>query len=630
MVKHSEILDAVKNRSTWESRQATWYKMRHDGLRRLNKPFPGASDAHFPLGDMQIEKLKPFYLAQLYANDTVAAFTSLRQEHVAAQNEAALWMDYQLKEESNFEDEIAIAVDKMLNCAVVPVKVYWDVAEERLAFEAINPIHLIVPTHTGRLAKADWLVHVQHYSKQAYKRVKEFDQSVETMAAITGGNDETKSGAYDQAKLSREGITDSANKDIIVVWEVYSRDDNGKWIIDTYSPAAPDRPLRPAFGLPYQKGIFGGKMPPPPFFEMTMERKDRGYYDPRSVMERLAPFESSLCKDWNTRNDYQTLTCNPLFSAENGTANTQNLRMMPGQILPFKLTAVQMPPVPIDISQNMAGTRSVADQLIAAPDFGTGNQQDGNKPKTAKEVSLIAGVMGQAADMRTRGFRRELGQGLRMAWALLIQYAPTRLDYFNVDGFAQLPSTALAGSYRIEVNASGDNWNRGMVVQQKQNMFTMFKDDPYINQEELRRDLLNAMDPRMTKRLFVGQGSQKAAQIEDQAQEITAMIIGFPSEVKETDDHLAHIQSIAGFTQRRATKNEPLTAELLGLLFQHASQHAAMLKQTRGDLWKQQAQQIQPYLAQLQQAATQAAQQEQMQQQAMQPQGRPGEIIRLQ
>lgn len=619
MVTHEEILEAVQARSTWENRQATWYKMRHDGLRRVNKPFPGAADMHFPLGDMQIEKLKPFYLSQLYANDTVASFTSLRQEFMAAQNEAALWFDYQLKQESNFEDELNIAVDKMLNCAVAPVKVYWCPTRERIVFESVNPTHLIVPAHTGRLAEADWIVHVQHYSRHAYARLEGFDQSPETLAAIEAGANAstTNTASYDTARSNREGITTNSKKDMLVVWEKYSRDESGKWVIDTYSPSAPTRPLRAAFGLPYAQGIFAEKCCPPPFFELTMERKDRGYYDPRSVMERLAPFEAALCKDWNTQKDYQTLVCNPVFTAENGVPNTANLRMVPGQILPFKLSAVQMPPIPVDITQSMMGTRSVADQLIAAPDFGTGSQQQGRDNKTAKEVSLIASVMGQAADMRTRSFRRELGHGLRMAWALCLQYVKTRRDYFNLDGYAQVSPEALTGSYRIELNASGDNWNRGMVVQQEQALFQMFRGDPFINQEELRRGLLNAMDPRKTKKLLIGQGSQQAAQLEDQAQEISIMILGYPAEVKETDDHAAHIQSIAGFTQRRATKGEPLPAETLGLLAQHVGAHAQALQKTNRDQWKAQGPQIQQFMQQLGMAAQQAAAQEQAAQQQM-------------
>jgi hypothetical protein len=299
MIEHAEILQAVKDRSKWEDRQATWYKMRHDGLRRINKPFPGAADMHFPLADMQIEKLKPFYLSQIYAADTVASFVPRKSEVAAMATEAALWFDSQLKHESNFEDEAAIAVDKMLNCAVVPVKVFWDAAKERLAFEAINPIHLIVPTYTGRLADADWIVHVQRYSKHAYKRVPEFEKGAETMAAICAG--EAGHGAiastYEAAKHEREGITSTKDKGQIIVWEVFSRDpETGQWVVDTYSPQAPTRKLRPRFALPYNRGVFAEKLPPPPFFEITMERKDRGYYDPRGVVERVAPFEASLCK----------------------------------------------------------------------------------------------------------------------------------------------------------------------------------------------------------------------------------------------------------------------------------------------------------------------------------------------
>jgi hypothetical protein len=616
-VEHDEILEAVSARSTWENRQAIWYKMRHDGLRRVNKPFPGAADMHFPLGDMLIEKLKPFYLSQLYAGDTVASFTSSKPEALAHQNAAALWFDYQLKQKSNFEDEIAIAVDKMLNCGTIPVKVFWDASAERLRYETINPIHLIVPPHTGRIAEADWLVHVQHYSKHAYKRVRGFDSTPETMRAICDGAGSSDaatgtSGAYDQAKNQREGITKTTTKGQIIVWEVYTRDENNRWHVRTYSPAAPSRLLRDDFILPYNQGVFAESVPPPPFFEMTVERKDRGYYDPRGIMERIAPFEASLCKDWNTAKDYQTLTCTPVFSAENGTANTQNLRMRPGEILPFKVQAVTMPGAPVDIDKAMMGTRAVAEQLIAAPDFGTGSQQQGKDNKTAREVSLIASVMGQASDMRTRQFRRELALGLSMGWAILKQYAKQRRDYRNgVGAFELIDEAAFAGDYVVELNGSGDNWNRTMVIQKAQARFQMFKGDPFINQEELRRDLLNADDPRLTKRLLVNAGTQQAMQTEDQAQEITVMLLGFPAEVRETDDDVAHIQSVAGFLQRRVQQNEPLTGEQLALLAQHVGTHAAKLRETNADRWKQVAGQIEPFVRQIQQAAQQQLAQEQ-------------------
>lgn len=605
-VDHSEILQALKDRQKWEDRQATWYKMRHDGLRRVNKPYPGAADMHFPLGDMQIEKLKPFYLSQIYATDTVCSFISRSPQHQSIAQEAALWFDGLLKHDSNFEDQIAIAVDKMLNCAVVPVKVFHDPDRQRLAFEAINPIHLIVPPHTGRLAEADWIVHIQRYSKHAYARIKEFDQGPELMAAIAGSESKEAASTYTDAKLQREGITTTADKNQIIVWEKYSRDEGGQWLVETYSPAAPNLPIRPPFRLPFNAGVFAEPLPPPPFFELTMERKDSGYYDPRGVMERLAPFEASLCKDWNTLKDWQTQSSNLTYTAPKGIpANNGTLRHVPGQIYPFEIQALTIPPSPVDMGASMQSTRLVAEQLIGAPDFGTG-QQNGRDQKTAREVNLIASVMGQSTDLRARQFRRELGQGLRMAWAIALQYCSQKRSYRTLEGFAELSADIFAADWQIELNASGDNWNRQQVIQQAQALLQMFRGDPFINQEELRRDVLNAIDPRRTKTLLLNAGTQNAMQMEDQAQEISIMLLGFPAEVRESDHHILHLQSLQGFLQRRLALGEAITPETVVMIAQHAGAHAQAAAKTQKDQWQQAGPQLQPFLQQLGAAAQQA------------------------
>jgi len=35
-----QICQALKDRLTWERKQETWYKMRHEGLRRISPPYP--------------------------------------------------------------------------------------------------------------------------------------------------------------------------------------------------------------------------------------------------------------------------------------------------------------------------------------------------------------------------------------------------------------------------------------------------------------------------------------------------------------------------------------------------------------------------------------------------------------
>ncbi len=123
----SQIHDALRDRTVWEDRQRVFYEMRHQGLRRLNKPFPGAADLHFPLADSIIEKLKPFYFAQLHSTDTFATLSCRRPGQDAALTEAATrWLDYKLRLRSNFQGETLIAIDRMLASGAAPLKVYWD------------------------------------------------------------------------------------------------------------------------------------------------------------------------------------------------------------------------------------------------------------------------------------------------------------------------------------------------------------------------------------------------------------------------------------------------------------------------------------------------------------------------
>jgi hypothetical protein len=214
--------------------------------------------------------------------------------------------------------------------------------------------------------------------------------------------------------------------------------------------------------------------------------------------------------------------------------------------------------------------------------------------------------------MRACQFRREMGHGLRMAWALMLQYRSTDLNYFYRDSLSQLPSEALGIRYQIELSGSGDNYNRVLVYQKAQGHFTAFRGDPFINQYELRRNLLEADNPALVKALLLDAGQQSADQQEDQAQEISIMLLGYAAQVKQTDDDLAHIKSIAGFVKRRKDINEHMSAETLRLLAQHVQQHLGALKQKQPDTYKGQSESLLTFSRELQNEAAHAAQQEQI------------------
>ena len=611
---HDDIMAALTARKHWEQRQATWYQMRHDGLRRRNKPWPNAADMHYPLADGIIEKLKPTYISQIYATDTICSFAALTSDFSTYQAGAAQWFDHQLKQESNFEEEIDIAIDVMAQTGRCPVKIYWDATRNQMVFEAINPLYLIVPAWTAKLSGADWIVHVQRYSKAAYKRLPGFRCDPETIGQILSGDGarDTDSGSYDTQRLGREGLTKGAGDSEIVVWEVFYREEGGAWCVKTYSPTLPDVALRPEFGLPYNQGVFAAAQIPPPFGEFKFEVKERGYYAPRGVCERVAPEEASLSKDWNTMKDHQTLTTAPTFYAKQGVPQGANIRMIPGQILPFEIAAVQFPTLSADVAQGMQFTQRLAEDRLSVPSVGVGRAVDPSKNKTAAETNLISSIMAGSGDVRSRLFRRQLGELLNLAWGIAVQYRRETLDYYFNEELQQLDPAAFTGRYRIEPSGSGDNNNRGLVLQKATSRKQMFAGNPNIDQRELDKSVLEADDPRLVKRLFVNAGTPAAEQIEDQAQEISIMLLGFPAQVRPSDDDDAHLQSMAGFTQRRATLGEELTSETLQLLVAHGTEHLAALKKKAPQIYAQKAPALQQWLQQTTAHAQAAAQEEQI------------------
>src|SRR5689334_3000885 len=111
---YEEIRTELRNRSTWEEKQALWYRMRYEGIKRAVKPYKNAPDMHYALVDTMIEKIKPFYIAQIYGQERIASFTSISPQTDALTSMAEKLFDYTLKQRSNFERTIYTSIDHML------------------------------------------------------------------------------------------------------------------------------------------------------------------------------------------------------------------------------------------------------------------------------------------------------------------------------------------------------------------------------------------------------------------------------------------------------------------------------------------------------------------------------------
>lgn len=110
----NKIRSALSARTGWEAKQLTYYKLRHQGLARLNKPFPTAAEMNWPLSDMMVEKIKPYYIQQVFANELLANFYALKRDLSPFNGLAAQWFDYRVRQRTNFEMEIISVADYML------------------------------------------------------------------------------------------------------------------------------------------------------------------------------------------------------------------------------------------------------------------------------------------------------------------------------------------------------------------------------------------------------------------------------------------------------------------------------------------------------------------------------------
>ena len=536
------VLDDVKNRARWETRQGLWYQMRTDGLRRKVKPWPNASDIHFPLIDTTINKLKPAFFQQAMGLDVLATFVPMRSQMAGFTTAAEHWFSYKLHEKSNYAIEVMSWIDHMLVSGHSVMKTFWNPNKKQVEFQAIDPMYVIVPPWTKDIASADRITQVMPMSLESYKRAGIYDTSKSTIDKIQSGKVED-SGIIDNIKYDkeiREGITHSPDEDQVIVWEVYSHDEDGKWIMQCFSPQAPDIPLRETMEVPFDHDN-------PPFASSRYEVTDGGWFSPRGVCEILAPFEASLTKTWNEKMDASTLFNKPLFKAERDLPNSVNLRLNPGQILPFGIAPVQMPNTPMDFDKDMMQTQSVAEQRVTVPDYGIMADRD---RRTATEIESVNAQAQQNMDLRLRLFRQALGDLFRQAFSILLQFDKKSLQYRFLEDSLTVDPKALHDEYQLEPRGGMDMDSKVMLLNKAVQRKQLFMNSPWINQVELDKSILELEDPSLVPRLVQDPNEKEGSEVTDEKKIIPALLVGEQIPVQEGQDYRVRIGVLMQFLEK--------------------------------------------------------------------------------
>jgi hypothetical protein len=567
-----ETADSLIQRTSLDTRQALFYEMRHNGLRRKKLPFPGAADLHYPLSDSFIEKHKPFYYQLLFSQDLLAMFTSLDMDEQVDASGSAHWFDYRMKQFSNLETEILVVIDFMLMFGRSICKTVWDSKRKRVKFGGIDPAFFVVPSYTEDLETADFMTEIKQMSVSQYKRLGDkWNQDPAYVKSITGPTN------YLDQKLiiknRREGINVPLADNQIIIWESYEPTSDGGWNAHWYSPAKPKEQARASQKLskPYKK---------PPYRSFVTEIKDKGWYSPRGIPEICAMFEAYLTKMLNESADYSTFVNRPIYTSDNSIANMQNYKLTPGQYVPGGLRKVDQSGPAIPFEQQEANIRMIAEYRVAMPDAGFGNQDAKSDNPTATQVNAITNLMGQTIDLRARIFKKDLGGMYQDAWDLESYYSRDSLEYFQKKEMKKLDPKFLDHHYRLEPTGSVDNMNRSLVMQKAVARRNMFINVPWIDQKELDKSVLEADDPRLVDRLFVNPNEISQDQMEEQADELSNMKLGFPVQLSAEDDDFIHLMTVIQFIQSRMAKEEILEPQFAQLILMHGQAHQQRLMES--------------------------------------------------
>lgn len=574
----------LTERLVWENKQRLYYRMRHEGLPRANKPFPGAADGHMPLIDNSIRKLKPFDTGQLTSADRIFSFTSLVDQMEDMTDAAADYLTFQLTTQTDFIRKMRGVIDArrlhgrgILKATINPLDGY------KFVFEAVHPLMIIMPQEAKGFEDADEFVHVRPMTVAAYKRLdSRYETSPDVVERIKGSKDFQSIGIWNQDVRLREGIAFTRQPTNLILFEHYVKQSSG-WEVHIYCPMAPDVQVRKPFKLAYK---VQGK-PSIPFFDFSMEVKcDDGWYAPRGIAELLAPFEQYGTKVWNEKADAMTFANRPIYTGEKEIVNAANYRWQPGEYIPGNIRGVQQGPPPISYDEEMMFVRQEAETIAQVPDFGISQAgPSGNKTRTATENNRIGALQQTGTSDDAALFREDMSRLGRHLWGMICQFKERDFTYYASGQTGKLQPQALHDKYLIVLDGAPDAWNTQLRFQKAMTAKQAFAGDPNVDQEVLTKKALQAYDGRTALKAFVPTNQRGASEYEDEVIEINSLMAPgagkppFPATVKPSEDHASRIKAIIEWLQACGKLETPVDPHARQRVQEHLAQHIMMLEQ---------------------------------------------------
>lgn len=420
---------------------------------------------------------------------------------------------------------------------------FTEKAINRAECKALNPREDVVfPVGTCDIQEAKFIDHKFSVTKDYIKKgIKSGKYNSYDDDEIDGWTTKTTGDTFDeQIKYVRDGIrTETSSDDCVVLHEISTwYDTNGDGIdervIITFPESDPECILR-FIENPYDHGMF-------PYVVVRREFNDAEIMSSRGIPALDDDFQTGISTLFNQDIDAGTITTTPTVVArKNSVKNLRNLRYVPGQVIETE-NGTQDYAVVQNTNLGQANRFNNMQYLKAWANDRIGNiqaaiSQVNNTPgsgpqgtKTAREVGAIEGAASQQNSMDLLVFQSQMVDLYYQIDSLYYQFGDDE-ESIAITGQPALRITRKEqqGKFNLVPNGRLDNSNPQLRAQKAQNRLMMFNNDPYIRQDQLRKQYLDDDDLRLSQVLLKTpqelQADQQAAEAQQVKQLQTALLM---------------------------------------------------------------------------------------------------------
>jgi hypothetical protein len=533
-----KIKDALKDRRKYEQKLARAHHQRFclDRPSVNNYPYPKASNFRYPLSDTLIDQKKPFLFKVIFSSENLAFFKGLMEANIPFGLKCANFFDFIVKEKTDFEEIIQYALDAYLQDGEDWVKTTWDLELEIPVVKKVDNLFIITPSKTKDHHKGPWMAEVLQMSKREFKKRYGKIENIETLISEiedSNADEDADEGDRDENEYEREGISCSKADKYFVVYEYhYQAGDSRR--MRTISPDKPEFDFQDDIEYHYEWLIKSKRYM---YEHGKRELINENLHSSRGYPEVVREGESLMSGIVRSQHNALAIYGSPPLVAPNGLpANTQNINWSPTAIIPFEIKPLQLGNPPFSWQEELNNQRGIWERRAAAPDFGMGKANTQNDPRTAREVQAIANQQMLGVELEAGNWKRHLRAIYRQMWALIVQYKPKSLVYYMGDELAELPPEALNNDYLIMPSGSAEAVNKEFMGQKAITLFQMAQGNPYANQGEIFKNVLEWSYPGQVNRFFTNPQQRQEEQAKKTASDISAIISTGAAMVPDKND----------------------------------------------------------------------------------------------